>query len=345
MLEKIKENKKSILSYISSKLLFMLLLLFISLPLFYIGLLINTVAFAYIFSFYFITVLSLSLSYYHVYGNEWKSKITGKLVFFSLIFHYFFVFVVFSIINDAINLEIQFVETIAIAFIISLIFIFMDASMSEPPLHVSKWIFRCFSGKGLTFKKTIENEEEFKLLSLFLSRGKRYEIEDDVSFIYDTSVSPFYTYFMKHNKEEKEIVLQIAKQKWLHFEINKDIESLKSLLISLGFEFVGVKEINNPYFISDKTYPLFSKSKKIGVVWLFTGVFLIFLIKNLILRRIDMFEYFMSSYSSLMTPLNDFAASNPALTLIVGLIGGGIFSNLGKMRTIQENIQENLKKI
>ncbi|SES68174.1 hypothetical protein SAMN04488587_0552 [Methanococcoides vulcani] len=50
-------------------------------------------------------------------------------------------------------------------------------------------------------------------------------------------------------------------------------------------------------------------------------------------------------YICIVTPLNDYAATNQGLILIIGILAAGVLSNLGKIKNLFEYLFESLRNL
>lgn len=336
------EHSPRLIDYIKSTILFTFIVIFISIPFYSISQQNLNLLFLYVLASYFIAIIGISISYHHYFHDEWKSKITRNMLIFYILLQQVAVscfFFVFNIFFDISNNSIIFIFTSS--FLICIFLLLIDAGMLDKPLKLSSWIFRSVDGKALTFTKEIDDPKHFKNLIDFLCLSSFCRTIDDSVLIYDGSFSKKPTYFLNHNKEKGIVELQIAKQKWFSFVVNKNMDSLKDNFISFGFNFLGVKDIHNSLFVSNRDYPKFAKSKKFFLIWIIFGT--ITLVTNIILiTDVSLIKYVTYYSNQIYDPFNLFVAENPGLSLIIAVIIG---NNIGKIKSIFKTLIQNLKNM
>lgn len=331
-----------LIDYIKSTILFIFLVIFISIPFYSISQQNLNWLSLYAFASYFIAIIGISISYHHYFHDEWKSKITGKMLLFYIFLQQVAVSCFFFVFNRFFDISTNGITLIFILSFLACIFLlWVDAGMLEKPLRLSSWIFRSVDGKALTFTKEIDDSNHFKYLINFLCISSFWRTIDDSVLIYDGSLSKKPTYFLNHNKEKGIVELQIAKQKWFSFVVDKNMDGLKDIFISFGFNFLGVKDIHNSSFVSNRDYPKFAKSKKFFLIWIIFGT--ITLVTNIILiTDVSLIKYVTYFSNQIYDPFNLFVSENPGLSLIIAAIVGG---NIGIIKSIFKTLIQNLKNM
>ena len=334
-----------LIDYIKSTILFIFLVIFISIPFYSISQQNLNWLSLYAFASYFITIIGISISYHHYFHDEWKLEITSKMLLFYFFLHQVAVSGFFFVFNGLFDISTSNIPLIFVfSFIACIFLLWIDADMIQKPLYLSSWIFRSFDGKALTFTKKIDDSEHFKILVNFLRRTSFLMQIDNSVLIYDGSFSKKPTYFLKHNKENGIVELQITKQKWFSFFVDESIEVLKDIFISFGFDFLGDKDIRNSLFISNRDYPKFAKAKQFSLIWMIFGT--ITLVNNIILiTDVSLINYVTYVSNQIYNPFNSFVAENPGLSLIIAAIVGGTISHIYKIKSFFEILIQNFKNM
>lgn len=263
MNESLMKKFEILKAYLPSVLLFIFLVIYISLPIFYISQSIKLFEYIYGFLSYFITIIALSISFYINFKEEWKHKVSFKTILLFIIIHQFTASIAFLSINNIMDINGNVINITSFALIASISVLFLDYIMANfPPLFFSKWIFRTFSGKAITFEKNVKNPNDFdSLINLLAINDLSFVKKNDSTVIYANPFNSGPTYFLKLNEEKNKIEFQISRLKGFSFIIDEKVQSLKNILISLGFEFKGEENIHNKFFDSGYEYPLFQKRK------------------------------------------------------------------------------------
>lgn len=344
MFDKIKNKISDNKIFIEPTLFFILCALFISIPIFYFTLDI-TVGFIYIILSYFIIIIALSTSYYRYFKEEWKTKISGKLIVIYIIIYQLISIIVFNYFNILIGIDIIVLGSIFLAILINLIFFFFDYIIATPSFQFTKWIFKSFDGKLLTLQKNIDNKNDFKVLTELLARGTIPYFKGDSVMIQDSTLYRTPTFFLKYKKDIGVVELQIGQQKWISFGINEKTKNYENVLKSLGFESLGETELNNEFYIRKNSYPIFAKTKNLGNLWLFIGIISIILAKMKYERDYFYVDYFSLEITRLYYIINEIAKNNPILIFILGIVLTLIFANFEKIKSNFREWFESLKEL
>lgn len=334
-------------AYFPSTLLFISLVIYISLPIFYISQSIKLFESLYVFLSYFITIIALSISFHLNFKNKWKYKISFKIILLFIIIHQFTTSIAFLSINSIMDINGNVINLTSLALILSIFFLIMEYVMSNfPPFIFSKWIFRNFSGKAITFEKNVTDPNDFGLLIKLLSiNALTYVKKNDSTVIY---ANPFFngpTYFLKLNEEKTKIKFQISKLKGFSFIIDEKVQSLKNILISLGFEFKGEDNIHNTFFSSEYEYPRFSKAKKLKFIWLFFGIFSIFINKYSYDNNYFILDYLLDGSIKFYNIINEFAKENTIIVFILGILVTLFATKFENIKSSFVNWIQSLKEI
>lgn len=347
MNEKMVKKFEILKAYFPSTSLFIFLVIYISLPIFYISQSIKLFESLYVFLSYFITIIALSISFHIYFKNEWKSKLSFKIILLFIIIHQFTTSIAFLSINSIMDIDGNVINLTSLALIMSIFILILEyITANFPPFIFSKWIFRNFSGKAITFEKNVTNPNDFdSLIKLLGINALTYVKKNDYTVIY---TNPFYsspTYFLKLNEEKNKIEFQISRLKGFSFIIDEKVQSLKNIVISLGFEFKGEDNIHNTFFSSEYEYPRFSKAKKLKFIWLFFGIFSLFINKLSYDNDYFILNYLLNSIIKLYNILNEFAQENTIIVFILGILVTLFATKFENIKSSFVNWIQSLKEI
>lgn len=327
--------------YFNPTIYFIFISLFISVPLYYL-LYLFLLDILYPFISYFITIIALSISYYYFFKHEWKSKIRGDLIMVYIVFHQLATFYIVKFLNYITYLNPPLSNIFLLSILFSLILLFVDVFANSPFL-LTRWIFRSFDGKGLTYEKKLESKNEFNYLVQLLIRNSFVKKIDDTIMIHDGN-GRLPTYFIKYDEENKTVELQITSHKWFNFTINKNINNFGSLFSSFGFKFLGKTNINNSLFKPKHDYPIFSKSKTLATIWFFIGIFS-YLWAGIISKNKLIIYNFEKVIVYLYDYINDIAKENPILIFALGIIITLFFTHFSTIKSYFDRIYDNLRDL
>lgn len=323
--------------YLKATIIFLFLAFFISFPLYYFAQLSEIGIIIYSFISYFIVIISISISYYYCFKDEWKFKISVKSVILYILLDIIIIYYAFGVLNELIRIN---SPAIGILIIPPFFLLFMDYA-SINPRSLTKWIFRSFEGKGLTYEKKMDSLDDFDSL-IKLVEGNYIQIGESILLQHGPS-SNMPSYFLRYDEGKGIAELQVSKQKWFSFAIDEETKKFGHLFESFGFEFVGEKVINNDIFIPNLDYPKFSKSRGFLGIWIILGAFSILL--NVYERNEPLHFYLAEKMSVYYSQINAIAKENPLIIPILFFILGLLITKFQKIQSVFENWSESLKKL
>ncbi|MCZ7403055.1 MAG: hypothetical protein O8C61_12600 [Candidatus Methanoperedens sp.] len=337
MFDDIKKKLTERIIYLKPTIIFLFLSFVISFPLYYFAQLFNTGIAFYSFISYFIVIISMSISFHYCFKDEWKFKIGKKSIIVYILLYVLILYYIFNVLNGLLGIN---NPEIAILIIPPFFLLFMELN-SFSPLILTKWIFRCFEGKGLTYEKKMDSLDDFKSLTQLIE-GSYIKIGDSI-LIYHNSSSNFPSYFLNYDKEKGIAKLQLSNQKWFSFSIDEKTKKFGHLFESFGFKYVGENVIKNDIFVSKLDYPIFSKSRVLGLIWIFVGTFSIFI--NMSKRNGTIFFEVPGKFMVYYSQFNQIAKENPLIVPISFFLLGLLINKFQYIQSALENWSESLKKI
>lgn len=337
MFDGIKKQATERIIYLKPTIIFIFLAFFISFPLYYFAQLFDFGILIFVLFSYFIVIISISISYHYCFRDEWKFKISVKSIIGYILLYIIILYYIFGALNELLRVNNPQIALLIMPLFSILFFDFFSIS----PLSLTRWIFRSFAGKGLTYEKKMDSLDDFRSLCQLIE-GNLIKIGDSILIHHNpTFNSP--SYFLIYDEEKGIAELQLSNQKWFSFAIDERTKKFGHLFESFGFKYVGEKAINNDFFVSKLDYPIFSKSRILGLIWIFLGTFFIFI--NMSKRNGTMFYEIPGKLIVYYSQFNQIAKENPLIMAFMFFLLGLLINKFQYIQSAFENWSESLKKI